>query len=232
MLNSCVHSVKSNLLTNTLVWSCWRFCSSQKICSENVLDITRNKWHIIYTLNGKKLDKEDCNPVYCTRVESLIVGQLSQASNLMSAVWIRKLAVITSVTLVNSELWTDLKFWTIPGDGQESLACCSPWSCKESYMTEQLNWTELSIPKSLWKSTFLFLSRCRCQLKKWMVEMYNLKCVILLILSQRLLFWKNKTKQNKTLYFPQKKKKTLKTNVTLILLDLKMTYYSSMVRNV
>ena len=26
------------------------------------------------------------------------------------------------------------------GDGQGSLACCSPWGCKES--TEQLNWTE------------------------------------------------------------------------------------------
>ena len=28
------------------------------------------------------------------------------------------------------------------GDGQGSLACCSPWSCKELDMTEQLNWTE------------------------------------------------------------------------------------------
>ena len=28
------------------------------------------------------------------------------------------------------------------GDGQGSLACCSPWGCKESDMTEQLNWTE------------------------------------------------------------------------------------------
>ena len=28
------------------------------------------------------------------------------------------------------------------GDGQGSLACCSPWSCKESDTTEQLNWTE------------------------------------------------------------------------------------------
>ena len=26
------------------------------------------------------------------------------------------------------------------GDGQGSLACCSPWGCKESDMTEQLNW--------------------------------------------------------------------------------------------
>ena len=27
------------------------------------------------------------------------------------------------------------------GDGQGSLACCSPWGGKESNMTEQLNWT-------------------------------------------------------------------------------------------
>ena len=30
------------------------------------------------------------------------------------------------------------------GDGQGSLACCSPWDHKESDMTERLNWTELS----------------------------------------------------------------------------------------
>ena len=30
------------------------------------------------------------------------------------------------------------------GDGQGSLACCSPWGCKESDTTEQLNWTELN----------------------------------------------------------------------------------------
>ena len=29
------------------------------------------------------------------------------------------------------------------GDGQGSLACCSPWSGKESDVTERLNWTEL-----------------------------------------------------------------------------------------
>ena len=28
------------------------------------------------------------------------------------------------------------------GDGQGSLGCCSPWSCKELDTTEQLNWTE------------------------------------------------------------------------------------------
>ena len=29
------------------------------------------------------------------------------------------------------------------GDGQGSLVCCSPWGCKESDTTEQLNWTRL-----------------------------------------------------------------------------------------
>ena len=28
------------------------------------------------------------------------------------------------------------------GEGQGSLECCSPWGCKESDMTEWLNWTE------------------------------------------------------------------------------------------
>ena len=28
------------------------------------------------------------------------------------------------------------------GDGQGSLACCSPWGCKEVDMTERVNWTE------------------------------------------------------------------------------------------
>ena len=30
------------------------------------------------------------------------------------------------------------------GNAQGSLVCCSSWCCKESDMTEQLNWTELS----------------------------------------------------------------------------------------
>ena len=30
------------------------------------------------------------------------------------------------------------------GEGQGSLACCSPWGCKESDLTERLNWTELN----------------------------------------------------------------------------------------
>ena len=45
----------------------------------------------------------------------------------------------------------DTYFEQILGDSerQGSLVCCSPWGCKESDMTEWLNWTEIihSIPK-------------------------------------------------------------------------------------
>ena len=34
--------------------------------------------------------------------------------------------------------------WTLGvGDGQGGLACCGSWVCKQSDMTERLNWTEL-----------------------------------------------------------------------------------------
>ena len=45
------------------------------------------------------------------------------------------------------------EFEQTPGDGegQGSLACCSPWGCKESDTTEWLNWTELNwYPLSCW----------------------------------------------------------------------------------
>ena len=41
------------------------------------------------------------------------------------------------------------------GDGQGGLVCCGSWGCKESDMTEQLNWAELN-----W----------RCKLVAWTVK--------------------------------------------------------------
>ena len=40
------------------------------------------------------------------------------------------------------------------GDGQRSLACCSPWGREESDMTKWLNWTELKLPNLSWSSIF------------------------------------------------------------------------------
>ena len=42
------------------------------------------------------------------------------------------------------------------GDGQGSLACCSPWDHKESDTTEQLNWTDLSIYLPIYLSIFAY----------------------------------------------------------------------------
>ena len=41
------------------------------------------------------------------------------------------------------------------GDGQGSLACCSPWGCKESDVTERLIWLkQLSTALSRWRPVF------------------------------------------------------------------------------
>ena len=49
------------------------------------------------------------------------------------------------------------------GNGQGSLACCSPWGCKESDMTELLNWTESNNSGNL-KGTSLVVYWLRLQL--------------------------------------------------------------------
>ena len=50
------------------------------------------------------------------------------------------------------------------GDGQRSLACCSPWGHKELDTTEQLNWTKLDSnkikPGSLkWNQSWILIGR-------------------------------------------------------------------------
>ena len=45
------------------------------------------------------------------------------------------------------------------GDGQGSLVCYSPWSHKESDMTEQLKWTELK-SEFIWKILSCYLFKC------------------------------------------------------------------------
>ena len=48
--------------------------------------------------------------------------------------------------------------WTLGvGDGQEGLACCNSWGCKESDMIERLNWTEDHSGRRKWQPTPVFL---------------------------------------------------------------------------
>ena len=52
---------------------------------------------------------------------------------------------MTEDEMIGSHHWLDgheLEQALGVGDGQGSLTCYSPWDCKESDMTEQLNWTD------------------------------------------------------------------------------------------
>ena len=78
--------------------------------------------------------------------------------------------------------------WTLRvGDGQGGLACCSPWGCKESDMTERLNWTKLkkrhnklqldSSPSFLlWSKTIFCWGTCNnyCCLKEQLESLCSL----------------------------------------------------------
>ena len=58
------------------------------------------------------------------------------------------------------------------GDGQGSLASCSPWSSKESNTTEKLKWTKLVYLS--WEFVIsLILSHCNKNLKPWTDQCYS-----------------------------------------------------------
>ena len=62
--------------------------------------------------------------------------------------WRQEEKGMTEDEMVGWHYWLDgHEFEQAPGfgDGQGGLSCCSPWGCKESNMTEELNWTELTI---------------------------------------------------------------------------------------
>ena len=63
------------------------------------------------------------------------------------------------------------------GDGQRGLACCSPWGCKKSDMTERLNWTELNhrMVKEFPRECSLYVST-RWGMKCWWHRESNRSC--------------------------------------------------------
>ena len=63
------------------------------------------------------------------------------------------------------------------GDGQGSPACCSPWGCKESVMTEWLNWTEQNSSRTL--------GRALQRMLQWQVGGVDRLCLVVWLVSKR-----------------------------------------------
>ena len=62
------------------------------------------------------------------------------------------------------------------GDGQGSLAYCSPWGHKESVTTEWLNWTELILKWTYISSSMKFLTSTRVKsMKPFYVIFFNIR---------------------------------------------------------
>ena len=72
--------------------------------------------------------------------------------------WRQEEKQMTGNGMVGWHQWLDgHEFEQAPGvgDGQGGLACCSPWSRKESDTTEWLNWTELNLQQ--WQNDFYII---------------------------------------------------------------------------
>ena len=106
--------------------------------------------------------------------------------------------IMTEDEMVGWHHWLDgHEFEQAPGvgDAQGSLACCSPWVCKELDMTEKLNWTDHTAFSSPYLSQIYLINT----------------------------YWVNlhrqKHEQFRTAYISERKSETeVKTNMNLIVL--------------
>ena len=69
--------------------------------------------------------------------------------------------------------------WTLGvGDGQGGPACCNSWGRKESDTTEQLNWTELNVPKKeksqLHSTVYVPLIHTATSVTLWVLSLWKL----------------------------------------------------------
>ena len=78
--------------------------------------------------------------------------------------------------------------WTLGvGDGQGGLACCDSWGCKESDMTERLNWTELTEWQNMettsdsWKQRSPLARDCRAIAEWWTLHFYGQTSFLVLV---------------------------------------------------
>ena len=88
---------------------------------------------------GRNDAKAETPVLWPPRVKSWLIGKDFDAGR----DWEQEEKGTTEDEMAGWHHW--LSEWTPGvGDGQGGLACCDSWGCKESDMTERLNWTELN----------------------------------------------------------------------------------------
>ena len=91
---------------------------------------------------------ENCKTLWPPHVKSWLIGKDSDAGR----DWGQEEKGTTEDEMAGWHHWLNgcESEWTLgAGDGQGGLACCNSWGCKESDMTERLNWTELNWMKEI-----------------------------------------------------------------------------------
>ena len=102
----------------------------------------------LWVFFGKNDAKAETPVLWPPHAKSWLIGKDSDAGR----DWGQEEKGMTEDEIVGWHHWLDAREfeWTPGvGDGQGGLVCCSSWGCKESDMTEKLNWTELNTVKGL-----------------------------------------------------------------------------------
>ena len=91
----------------------------------------------------ERIDAEAETPIlWPPHAKTWLIGKDSDAGR----DWGQEEKVMTEDEMAGWHHWLEWREseWTPGvGDGQGGLVCCDSWGCKESDMTERLNWTEL-----------------------------------------------------------------------------------------
>ena len=102
----------------------------------------------LWVFFGKNDAKAETPVLWPPHAKSWLIGKDSDAGR----DWGQEEKGMTEDEIAGWHHWLDAREfeWTPGvGDGQGGLVCCSSWGCKESDMTEKLNWTELNTVKGL-----------------------------------------------------------------------------------
>ena len=117
---------------------------------------------------GRNDAKAETPVVWQPHVKSWLIGKVSDAGR----DWGQEEKGTTQDEMAGWHHWLDGREfeWILGvGDGHGGLACCNSWGCKESDMTEQLNWTG-----KLWLIGLIKLTTWFCTCKELRVILKNL----------------------------------------------------------